>query len=284
MNAKLFGLAKAVHEGWAMFAKHPLLAVSASVFWIGVFGMIIALWVGLAPTCYLEGSSSRPVVLWSIVAGLASLCLAFALAGGAHTLLLDIASDNKPRLGHLADGLRHIGRWSRIGLGMTGWLFACFALVVLVVGGLVGDLGIREYEAKSAGVSIGVGAYLRFAIACLVALSFGQAFFAKRSFTYFLAADGEDVRTCDQLSAQMSKRGGIEVTFVIVVLAMLVPALLAVGYLARITNANAFGVPGWIAFWAGVLFVLTLSLCSVTSLYVRLRDAQADQSLERSAA
>jgi hypothetical protein len=280
LRSDSIGLTYAVRQGWASFAKHPLLAVCASVCWVGVLGGLTAILAWLLYAHWTGG----PILLM-VVAAVAWMCLSFGCAGGAHRLMLNIVRDNSPRLGNIFAELWQLGKWSSTGLRMTGRLFICFSLVgVFLVMVVPAQLGVARWNANHGGMPISPNLYVTLTIGFLVTLAIGQAFFANSSFAYFLAADGQPIGKCDSRSPCMAKRAGFRTQLALFTLNMFVPAILTAGCVVRVISANAFGLPGRIAFWVVVAFFLTLSLCAVTNLYERLKDPLTAESAQRSAA
>lgn len=249
MATDLIGPINALKNGCAILKRYPVPL-------LGGFTIFVSILVACAemPITYLN---------WALLA-----IVALPLVGGLHILFLKAARDADPKLTDLFSGFREFWKWSA-----AGWTFLCLFIVCLVPCMLLlfAVAWLVAFSAPSSPV-------LSHDTYCLQlkmrALMFAPVpafiLFTEYALMLFATADATGVNQSVSRSQELVRGRRFQLCITMLTSLMLPGTLLVIGYIVSLTNANAFGWPGWTAYTLGVAVATVIALCSVTWTSVRL--------------
>lgn len=263
MKTDVIGPVQALREAWSLFRRYPRLLLEGSA----IFTLLLILSVSI-PVTYLN---------WALAA-----TIMFPLFGGLHVMFLNAAKDSNPQITDLFSGFRHPGSWYVTGLVFVfiGALFLTIFALPLPTLVLILFSGPTDH-----GTIPALGPIGRPSI-CLVAAMLAFDFFIPYAFTWYTVADGTCPTQSLRASSQIVRSTSRRLLFTLISLGVMGPmGLLWLGSVIHEADANAFGPPGWLAFWTGTVFSLTVFIASTTCLYCHLtRSGMHDASAAEQAA
>lgn len=257
MEKDVIGPTGALKEGCGLLRRYPIVVLGFAVF------------VSLAAICIRLSSPSFDttfeqfgyvhVANWVLLPTVLILLL-----GGLHRLVVNAARDANPRLTDLFSGFRHLSKWLGAGLTAVGvygaFLLACFG-IMLTSPLLLDCYGVLNTEAVRTHM---------LALAAILAPPLAFALFLQYAFALFAASDAEGACQSIDRSKELVKGRHLRLVPPLLTGFLLPVGLLGIGCLVHFTNANAFGWPGWVAYWLGVGFAAVVALCVLAATYVRL--------------
>lgn len=252
MDKDRIGPLAALSDGWAVFVRYPLVLSASTLVCIGLI-------LGCAIVPYN--------INWLLIA-----IYPFPLLGGLQKLYLHAVRGDNPRFGDIFTGFGRLGNCLVTGYGALGvWLVGFLPLFLL---GLL-IYSIAFYGKASSGDAELAVAYRTMWLvlpAAVGALGLTSGYY----FVWPAAIDGEGWRTADIRSHNIARGRRLRLFLTYLTLGCFGPiGLTLVGLPVYITNANAFGWPGWVVYWASIALLAILTALARTTLYVSLQ-AQLD--------